>query len=204
VNRFSDLAQRARGLLRDALSEASLAHCERVAATARALAGRFGVDQDTAELAGLLHDYARDEGDEALLAAADEFGLPILPVERERPYLLHARVAAARLRRDLPGVDKAVLAAVEAHTVGAVPMSDVGKVVYLADMLEPARSYPGVEALRASCARDGLAECFRGGYATSVRRVRESGAPLHPVSSAVLSQIERETGRPMSDAVARR
>lgn len=201
MNRSSELAARARGVLRASLSETSFAHCERVAATAWALAGHFGVDQDKAELAGLLHDYSRDETDEALLAAAERMGVPMLPVERERPYLLHARVAAARLRRDLPGLGEAVLSAIAAHTVGSVPMSDLDKVVYLADMIEPARSYPGIDELREACARDELAECFRRGYARSLRHVMESGAPVHPVSSAVGAAIERETGRPLFDRV---
>ena len=61
VSRSSDLLGRARELLASRLSQKSNEHCERVAATAVTLARRFGVDERDAELAGLLHDYARDE-----------------------------------------------------------------------------------------------------------------------------------------------
>lgn len=187
----------ARSVARARLSEESYAHCERVAAIARLLAARHGVDQDEAELAGLLHDYSRDESEEELLDGADAMGLTVLPVERRNPYLLHSRVGAARLRPELPALPATVLEAVAAHTVGAVPMPDLDKVVYLADMIEPARTYPGVEALRSSCERESLNECFRRGYARSLEHVARERMPLHPVSSAVAHLIERETGRPL-------
>lgn len=195
----AELLAPARELLASRLSERSLAHCERVGATARAMALRFGVDAEAAELAGLLHDYERDESPASLLTLAEDLGLTVLPVERESPRLLHARVAAALLRRELPGVGEAVLSAVASHTVGAVPMSDLDRIVYMADMTEPARHYEGVDDLRAACEASPLAECFRQGYARSLRQARISGHTLHPVSGAVSAEIERETGRPLFD-----
>jgi predicted HD superfamily hydrolase involved in NAD metabolism len=173
-----------------------------VARTAAELAVRFGVDPADAELAGLLHDYARDEDSAELLSSAAGLGLPVTGFEREHPYLLHARLGAALVRRDLPGVGEAVLSAIAVHTVGALPMSDLDKVVYLADMVEPERDYPGVDALRAACASQPLSECFRLGYGRSVRHVLEKGAMLHPISAAVGAAIERETGRALFDPAA--
>jgi predicted HD superfamily hydrolase involved in NAD metabolism len=199
VSRSSELLGQARTLLATRLSSASIAHCERVAATAVELAGRFGVDRADAELAGLLHDYARDETGETLLALADELGVPTIAFEREHPRLMHARVGAALIRRDLPGVGEGVLSAIEVHTVGAVPMSDLDRVVYLADMIEPARAYQGVDEVRAACEGDTLADCFRVGYGRSVRHVMEKRHPVHPISAAVSAGIERETGRALFD-----
>jgi predicted HD superfamily hydrolase involved in NAD metabolism len=186
---------RARALARAHLGEESYAHCERVAATAKLLAERHGVDPDQAELAGLLHDFSRDEDEEDLLDGADSMGLTVLPVERENPYLLHARVGAARLAAGMPDLPEPVRSAVAAHTVGAVPMSALDKVIYLADMIEPARVYDGVESLRVSCERDSLDECFRRAYARSVEHVRAGGRPLHPLTADVMRAIEDETGR---------
>jgi len=199
VSRSSELLARARELSAARLGAESLDHCERVAAAAVVLARRFGVDEGDAELAGLLHDYARDEGGEGLLEKAGELGVPVTAFEREHPYLVHARVGAALVRRDLPGVGEAVLSAVSAHTVGAVPMSDLDQVVFLADMIEPVRCYPGVKDVRAACEAGPLSECFRVGYGRSVRHVMEKGRPVHPISAAVTAGIERETGRALFD-----
>ena len=102
-------------------------------------------------------------------------------------------------RRDLPGVGEAVLSAVAVHTVGAVPMSDLDRVVYLADMIEPARHYPEVDGVRATCESGPLAECFRVGYARSLRHIRDKGRAAHPISNTVAAYVERETGRALFD-----
>jgi predicted HD superfamily hydrolase involved in NAD metabolism len=202
VSRSPELLGRARVLLAARLSPDSLEHCERVASTAVVLAVRFGVDPSDAELAGLLHDYARDEPSGSLVETADRLGVPATGFEREHPYLLHARVGAAMVRRDLPGVGEAVLSAISVHTVGAVPMSDLDRVVFIADMIEPARAFPGVETVRTACEGDSLAECFRVGYGRSVRHVRETGRALHPITAVVSAGIERETGHALFDPPA--
>ena len=199
MSRSSELAKRARELLSARLSDDSLAHCERTARTAMDLARRFGVDADSAELAALLHDYARDETAGGLFSAAVELGVPVTPFEQQHPYLLHARVGAAMVRRDLPGTGEAVLSAVEVHTVGGMPMSDLDKVVYIADMIEPARDFPGVDALRSACEREDLDECFRLAYGATLRYLKEDGRPVHPMTAAVSAMIERATGRPLFD-----
>ena len=163
------------------------------------LAERFGVDVKAAELAGLLHDYARDEDSAGLLAAAERLGVPVIPIEQEHPGLLHARVGAAMVRQDLPGLGEAVLSAIEVHTVGGMPMSDLDKVVYLADMIEPSRDFPSVEDLRTACDTETLDECFRLAYGRTLRHVKERGRPAHPISDVVVGMIERETGRPLFD-----
>jgi predicted HD superfamily hydrolase involved in NAD metabolism len=202
VSRSSDLLAPARALLLSRLSSDPLAHSERVATSAVALARRFGVDEADAELAGLLHDYAREETEERLLALSEELQVPVTTFEREHPSLLHARVGAALVRRDLPGTGESVLSAIEVHTVGALPMSSLDEIVYLADMVESGRDFAGVDELRSACRTLPLPECFRLGYGRSVRYVLEQGRPLHPITSAVGAAIERETGRALFDPAA--
>lgn len=199
MSRSPELIERARELLRARLCDESMEHCERTARTAVGLARRFGVDLERAELAALLHDYARDESDDDLLAQAESLGVPVTEMERAHPYLLHARVGAALVRRDLPGMGEAILSAIAVHTVGGMPMSDLDKVLYIADMIEPARTFPGVDAMRIACEHDDLDECFRLAYGSTVRHLRERGRPVHPISAAVSASIERETGRPLFD-----
>jgi predicted HD superfamily hydrolase involved in NAD metabolism len=176
------------------LRSRAAAHCDRTAVTARELAVRFGVDAQAAELAGMLHDWSREEPDAALLAYADMHGISVLDEERAHPYLLHSRVAAEQLREDFRGIRLDVLSAVAAHTVGVVPMTPLDKVVYIADAIEPERAYPGVEELRETAANCPLDTVFGDTYASSVAFVREKGAVLHPMTALVAAQVERETG----------
>jgi len=204
VSRSSELLVRARELVEQRLSPPSAAHCVRTAAAAVELARRVGVDEADAELAGLLHDYARDVADDDAPGLADELHMPVTDFEREHPHLMHARLGAALVRRDLPGVGEAVLSAISAHTVGALPMSDLDRVVYIADTIEPGRTYPAVEGLRAVCSTEPLAECFRVVYGRSMRNVLERGGQVHPITAAVGASIERETGRALFEPVVSR
>ncbi|HEX9094455.1 MAG TPA: bis(5'-nucleosyl)-tetraphosphatase (symmetrical) YqeK [Coriobacteriia bacterium] len=174
-----------RAAMRARLSERSAGHCERVAATARRLAARNGVDQDAAELAGLLHDWNRDASPETLVAEALAAGVDVAPVERLEPYLLHARLARVELERDFDAIPADVLDAVESHTLGSPSMTALQKVVFVADMIEPERRFDGVEQLRDAAERFSVDECFRQAYACSVRHVVERALPLHPVTVEV-------------------
>jgi predicted HD superfamily hydrolase involved in NAD metabolism len=174
------------------LTPKALAHCERVAETAAELAVRFGVDPDVARLAGLLHDWGREDGDEGLLAAAERLGVRIHPVDRHVPYLLHAEVSAAELRERFPSLPAEVVDAVSCHTFGRVGMTPLDKVVYAADSVEPGREYAGVETLRALAAEADLHTFFTAVYARSIGTVIERRRPIHPTTAAVWNWIVTE------------
>jgi len=116
-------------------------HSVRVARCAEELARRHGVDARKARLAGLLHDLARLYTPERLLAEASARGFIIGEAEREHPMLLHARLGAALAREEFGVKDDDVLSAIEKHTRGSTAMSPLDCVVYLADSLEPHRSF---------------------------------------------------------------
>jgi predicted HD superfamily hydrolase involved in NAD metabolism len=166
--------------LRTRLGATAVAHCERVASTAGALARAYDVDVDSARLAGLLHDWDRELGDEALLNASRLHGIELTPTDRAVPYLLHARTGALGVASAFPGISAEVVHAIEAHTVGAGEMSPLDKVVYVADMLEPDRDFPGVTELRESVGESTLDELYLSCYQRSLIHLVERKRPLHP------------------------
>jgi predicted HD superfamily hydrolase involved in NAD metabolism len=117
-------------------------HSVRVARCAEALARRHGVDTTQARLAGLFHDLARLYTPEQLLREAEARGFVVAPHERAHPMLLHARLGAALARERFGVEDANVLSAIEKHTTAAGDMSRLDCVVYLADSLEPKRTFP--------------------------------------------------------------
>lgn len=169
----------ARQALAAALSQEEVAHCERTAATARDLAQAHGLDEDKAEFAGLVHDIARALSKEELLAVARRYEIPVSNVDRARPYLLHAQVGAHLLPETLGVDDPEVIDAVASHTFGRVGMTDLDKVIYLADTIEPSRGFAGVDELRATARRD-LDEAMRVAYRLAINHLTEKGRPLHP------------------------
>lgn len=124
-----------------------IAHAIGVCETARAMAEQFGADAPLAARAGILHDVTKalKPGQQLLLAKA--LGVKLTAFEQENPQLLHAKTGAAAARK-IFGECEAVASAIEWHTTGKPHMTALEKIVYLADMIEPNRSYPGVDAIR--------------------------------------------------------
>ena len=140
--------------LKGIVSEKRLQHSLAVAEVSVSLAARFGVDSRRVELAGLLHDYARDIPGERLIEIAQNRGLVVTCVEKNNPVLLHGPVGAVLVKADLGISDPEVLKAVARHTVGGPEMSPLEMIVYVADMIEPGRRFPGVEELRRKAEKD--------------------------------------------------
>lgn len=174
--------EHALGLLRQRLGDGSLEHCVRVGETARQLALAYSVDQDEARLAGLLHDWDRELDHDSLLAAASASGHEPTAAETRSPRLLHARTGAAALRESIPGISPAIAQAVERHTLGAVDMEPLDMVVYVADMIEPGRAYPGVDELRSAVGVAPLSELFAEAFRSTVLHLVESRKHIHPLT----------------------
>lgn len=125
-----------------------LAHVWGVHDTALVLADRFGIDRERAAVAALLHDIAKAWSGADLLRAATEFDILVDIVEQLQPGLLHGPVGAELARREFGVTDEGVLQAVRLHTTGDWAMTDLDLVVFLADLIEPGRSFAGVDEVR--------------------------------------------------------
>ena len=143
-------------LLKGRLSEKRFAHSLEVMKEAVRLAKRFGADEGKAELAGLLHDITKECGPKEQLQLCEKFGITVSESERAIPKILHAVTGAAVLERELGITDPEILDAVRYHTTGREGMGLLEKIIYIADCVEPTRSYYGVREIRAALKKDGL------------------------------------------------
>lgn len=136
------LEARVRAWAEARLSPERLAHTAGVVETAARLAGQHGVGHvESLRLAGWIHDAAKALPRAELLRLAEQMGCPIRFIERQEPLLLHGLVAA-RLAREELGLDDPIIdSAVAFHTTGDPTMSAADKVFYLADGLEPSRTF---------------------------------------------------------------
>lgn len=142
--------------LKERMKPSRLAHACRVAETARHLAEEFGADPEKAEIAGLLHDIARDDGEALLLQKSREFGIVVDEIGQSWPVLLHGPVAAKEVQQRLGITDEEVLSAIARHTTGSPRMSTLDAVVFLADFIEPGRTFPEVAVVRRIVEEEGL------------------------------------------------
>ena len=171
------------------LGAKAAAHCRRVGETAASLAVLYDVDPGRARLAGLLHDWDREQNADELLQAASDADMAVSDAEAAHPRLLHARTGAAALPAALRGVPDDVAQAVARHTVGCADMTPLDMVVYLADMIEPQRDYPGVTELREAAGEVSLSELFALGYQQSVLHIVLSRKRIHPDTVGVWNAL---------------
>ena len=121
----------------DALPAGLQAHIYRARKIALELAAQHGVDPERAGLGILAHDIARAMTGAGLVRRAIELGLQIGPVERQMPVLLYGPVGAEILRVEESMDDPPIHNAVYWHTTGHASLDTLGKVVFLADKLDP-------------------------------------------------------------------
>ena len=131
-------------------------HIHRVFKIAQELAGVHGINPERAGLAMLCHDVARAMGDEELLLRASQLDLPVSMVDHQIPLLLHGPVGAEILKTEDGLADDSVYQAVYWHTTGHPSLDRLGKVVFLADKLDPQKIsyYPYQPEMRRLAAND--------------------------------------------------
>ena len=178
-----------RALLEKSLKTSRYQHSLGVAETAVFLARRFGVDEEQAQVAGLLHDCAREFRNEDLIAEAEKRLIMVGNIERQMPLLLHAYVGS-RLVTEKYGVsDHAIEQAIWRHTVGGAKMTKLDKIIWFADMIEPNRDYPGVEELRSLAKNAALDDMVLAGLTQSITFVLQKGGLIHPDTVIARNEI---------------
>jgi predicted HD superfamily hydrolase involved in NAD metabolism len=185
--RFAELSH----AIRAEVDRKRYAHVVRVARTAERLALACGESTARARLAGMLHDLARSYSPERLLAECAARALPIDAFERANPIVLHARLSAELARERFAVNDEEILAAIRAHTVGRPRMTRLERTLFLADALEPGRTYPERAALLALAFSDPDA-ALRGVLRSTLGYLRARGLTPAPQTLEALALLERE------------
>ncbi|MBI4556933.1 MAG: bis(5'-nucleosyl)-tetraphosphatase (symmetrical) YqeK [Candidatus Hydrogenedentes bacterium] len=135
-------------LLRQRVTEKTVAHSLSVAEMMLSLCEPLGMSASSAVAAGLLHDLCKSMKGPQLLAAAEQWGLSITPIQRAKPTLLHGPVAAEESRRELGIRDDGIYEAIYWHTTGRPELGTLGLALYVADFAEPLRRHPEAEQTR--------------------------------------------------------
>ncbi len=107
--------------------------------TASSMAMCYGADIEKAQVAGLLHDCAKCIPNDQKIRMCSEYGIEISKIERKAPYLLHSKLGSF-LAKEKYGVDDPdILSAILWHTTGRPNMTNLEKIIFVADYIEPQR-----------------------------------------------------------------
>lgn len=168
-------------IIRPFLSDKRFRHSVYVAEECIALASRFGADEKKAETVGILHDIMKElPQDEQLKMMADS-GIILTDEERDAPKLWHAKCGYLYMKNVLHIDDEEMLNAVLYHTTARANMTQLDKVLFVADFISLDRDYKGVEALR-DVARENLDKAVLDGLVFSIQDLTGSYKTVHPDS----------------------
>lgn len=117
--------------------------------TCASLAMAYHYDMDKAMLAGLLHDCAKNVPNDKKLELCKKHHIKVTQIERENPFLLHAKVGAWVAKKKYHVKDEEILHAIRVHTTGEPAMGTLDMILFIADYIEPHRDKaPGLAQIR--------------------------------------------------------
>lgn len=177
-----------RAVSRSMVKAKRLAHIRGTEETAVALAKFWGVDQEKASRAAVLHDCTKYWELEEQVACCRKYGIPLDDLERQSTKLLHSKTGAA-MAKHVFGEPDDVYEAIFCHTTGKPGMTTFDKILYLADYMEPNRDFDGVEELRRLVWED-LDRAMVLGLEMSVEELKERGVPVHQNTQAALDELK--------------
>ena len=142
--------------------------------------------------ASLFHDCAK------YLSSNDKLlkGFSIDQAFGEVPSSVWHQFAGAYLAEKRFGVkDEEILNAIRYHTSGRENMSELEKLIFLADMLEESRDFDGVDALRGLFWKDkgvgALDECLEKALEHSLNYLNKKGGEVYPLTQKAYEFIKK-------------
>jgi predicted HD superfamily hydrolase involved in NAD metabolism len=176
-------------IVKEQITDHRYQHTLGVLETSLLLAKRYGADAEKAEIAAILHDYAKFRDSEEMaeiIRRAPNIADDLLDYHRE---LWHAPVGAYLVQQEVGITDEEILDAIRYHTTGRVGMSVLEKVVCLADYIEPGRHFPGVEEVRQLAQKD-LNQALAQSLLNTINFLEKKGQEVYPLTKAAYEDVK--------------
>lgn len=188
--------------LKKMLKPARYIHSIGVASTAVGMAGIFHIDQKKAYIAGLLHDCAKNLTDEEAKIKYQDLEVELDEFEKDNNALAHAKIGAELVKVEFGIDDDEIIGAIRWHTLGNEDMTKLEKIIFVADMIEPNRSYPEVELLRKAAFTNidtAVLECV----SATIDFNEEKGKIVHPNAYKLKNRLLADGVKYMKDILSK-
>ncbi len=134
------------------LPQHRIKHTADVVITALKKARELDLDQEKVRISATLHDSAK---------YLDKNTVGGFEIDADVPApVVHAFLGAFVAEKHLGITDSEIIDAIRYHTSGKAEMSTLGKLIFVADMIEEGRTYEGVEKLRDLYENADFETCF--------------------------------------------
>lgn len=175
-------------IIRKNLDDYRYNHSLCVADEAKRLANRYGVDPDSAYLAGLLHDITKNFSDEEHLNIFSKFDIILNNVEKNSTKLWHSISGSAYVKNILKIDNEEIISSIRYHTTAKSNMTLFEKLIYLADFTSKDRSYPDVDVMR-SLVDISIDEAMKYSLRYTINDLVSSNRTVHPDTLNAYNEI---------------
>ena len=166
------------------LGEKRLLHTLNVGFLSAHMAEIFGADADKALIAGAIHDCAKELDIDEQRRLAKEYAGDTFTEKK----ILHSPAGASFAKNVLGIEDKDILDAICYHTTGRGGMTMLEKIVYVADKIEPARTYTDLTDIRLAAEND-LDEATRMTVSAVRDKFVRQGRDIHPLTQDLMREL---------------
>lgn len=139
LDSIDGLTEKVESYVKSVISQKRFEHSVRTAQTCAFLCSNYGMNPKIGYLAGIAHDMCKEIPPEAMLDLAKKDGMAFSEVEMKKLSLLHGRAAAVQLKEMFGIDDHDILEAIAWHTFGRKGLCNLGKLLFVADKVEPGR-----------------------------------------------------------------
>ena len=165
-----------------------LEHSINVAKCAIKLSEIYGYDKEKAYLAGLVHDCAKYFTKEQIDSYVEKYNIELDPLEVDNIALSHSIIGSFTIQDVFNIQDMDIINAVRYHTTGRENMSILEKIIFMADMIEEGRNFPGVDYLRELSFNKQLDKALN----NTIKFVIENNQLIHPRSVSARNYLMQE------------
>lgn len=171
-------------------------HSIRVAKTSKILAKKWNVSVEDTVIAALLHDIGKSLTRSEMLAFVSMKGLPIYDFEVwDNLAALHGRVSAALFESEFINTDSkrfnSISHAISSHVAGDENMSDLDKIIFIADNIEPDRCNNMLYLIESGQIST-PDECIKKIISEKIKKSNEKNRAYNPFLEATLDSFDDE------------
>ena len=134
--------------VKEVLPEKRYKHSLNVANCAVKLSEIYECDKEKAYIAGIAHDCAKYLNKEEVKYYVDKYKIDLDELEKDNLALSHSLIGSYIAKYGFGINDDDIINAIKYHTTGKEDMNLIEKIIYIADLIEEDRDFPGVELLR--------------------------------------------------------
>lgn len=157
------------------------------------IAKLYGEDINRCRFAAIAHDSSKNLKDNELIGMAKKYKIEIDKIQYSFPQLLHGPVAAMYCKYELGITDNGVINAIYFHTTGRENMSLIEKIIYIADITEEGRYFPGINIIKEKVDNN-IDDAILHACNCSLSYILEKNFLIHPLTLELRNSILLNNG----------